>query len=76
MPKRNLIDAWTAQEILGVSRATLRSYVKNGLLTQINISSRKVRFDEDEVRRLAYEGMFALAEWRRFYTQSVKFSGK
>ena len=35
-------------EILQVSRPTLRAYVKQGALTQINYSSRKVRFDEAE----------------------------
>lgn len=54
--KRNLIGAQKAMGILQVSRPTLRSYVKNGILAQINFSSRKVRFDEAEVRNLAYRG--------------------
>ncbi|MBQ9367729.1 MAG: helix-turn-helix domain-containing protein [Victivallales bacterium] len=56
-PKRKLITAKGAMEVLGVSRPTLREYVKRGVLEQINISSRKVRFDEEEVSRLAYNGI-------------------
>lgn len=43
--------------LLEVSRPTLLSYVKRGHLTQINISARKVRFDEGEVRNLAFNGV-------------------
>ena len=56
-PKRKLITAKGAMEVLGVSRPTLREYVKRGVLKQINISTRKVRFDEEEVSRLAYNGI-------------------
>jgi len=42
--------------ILGATRPTLRTYVKQGRLNQINIPSRKVRFDADEVRYLACIG--------------------
>jgi len=55
--RRKLIGAREAMEILNISRPTLRAYVKGGSLTQINFSSRKVRFDEAEVRRLAYGGI-------------------
>ena len=55
--QRGLIRAQQAMEILQVSRPTLRAYVKQGVLTQINYSSRKVRFDEGEVRALAYNGV-------------------
>ena len=55
--QRGLIRAQQAMEILQVSRPTLRAYVKQGALTQINYSSRKVRFDEAEVRALAYNGV-------------------
>ena len=56
-PRRKLISAKGAMEVLGVSRPTLREYVKRGVLEQINISTRKVRFDEEEVSRLAYNGI-------------------
>lgn len=54
--RRHLIKAAEAMEILQVSRPTLRSYVQQGALTQLNYSSRKVRFDEAEVRALACNG--------------------
>ncbi len=57
VPKRKLINAKEAQEILGISRVTLREYVRRGLLEQVCFSSRKVRFDELAVRRLAYNGI-------------------
>jgi predicted DNA-binding transcriptional regulator AlpA len=53
---RHLINAREAMAILGVTRPTLRAYVKQGRLNQINISSRKVRFDADEVRHFASNG--------------------
>ena len=56
VPRRKLITAKEAQEILGVSRPTLRDYVRRRRLEQINMSCRKVRFDEQEVLRLAYGG--------------------
>ena len=43
-------------ELLGISRPTLRAYVRQGLLTQINISSRKVRFAQEQVEQLASYG--------------------
>lgn len=57
VPKRRLLTAKEAQEVLGISRVTLREYARKGALSQINISSRKVRFDEQEVYRLAYSGL-------------------
>ena len=57
--RRNLINAKRAMEILGISRPTLRAYVACGYLTQINLSPRKVRFDEDEVLHFANTGMSA-----------------
>lgn len=53
---RHLVGARQAMEILGVSRPTLRAYVKQGFISQIGFSSRKVRFDEDEIRRFADNG--------------------
>lgn len=55
-PKRKLIKAKEAMAILDVSRPTLRSYAQSGLLHQINFSSRKARFDEQEVLELAWCG--------------------
>ena len=52
VPRRKLVSAKEAQAMLGVSRPTLRAYVKRGVLEQVNISARKVRFDEQEVSRL------------------------
>ncbi len=57
VPKRKLVSAKEAQAMLGVSRPTLRAYVKRGVLEQINLSSRKVRFDEQQVSRMAYLGV-------------------
>ena len=54
---RHLIGARQAMEILGVSRPTLRSYVKQGLIAQISFSQRKVRFDEIEIRNFADKGV-------------------
>jgi len=56
VPRHLLINAREAMAILGVTRPTLRAYVKQGRLNQINISSRKVRFDADEVRHFASNG--------------------
>ena len=54
--RRHLINAREAMSILGVSRPTLRAYVKQGLLEQVNFSSRKARFDFEEVQRFANNG--------------------
>ena len=59
-PHRHLIGAKQAMEILGVSRPTLRSYVKQGFINQIAFSTRKVRFDEDEVRCFADNGVSSM----------------
>lgn len=55
-PRRRLINARDAMEILSVSRPTLRACVKRGYLQQFNFSSRKARFDYAEVQRLANNG--------------------
>ena len=57
MPKRKIINAKEACNILDISRPTLREYVRKGVLEQINVSSRKVRFDEVQVSHLANCGM-------------------
>ena len=54
--RREVITAKKAMELLGISRPTLRAYVRQGLLTQINISSRKVRFAQEQVEHLASYG--------------------
>jgi hypothetical protein len=54
--RRHLINAREAQSILSCSRPTLRLLVKQGCLQQINFSSRKARFDFDEVQRFADNG--------------------
>ena len=55
--RRHLVNAKRAMEILGISRPTLRAYVKSGYLTQIKLSQRKIRFDEDELLHFANAGM-------------------
>ena len=54
--RRHLINAREAMTILGVSRPTLRAYVKQGFLEQVNFSSRKARFDYEAVQRFANNG--------------------
>ena len=54
--RRHLINAREACAILDCSRPTLRALVKQGRLQQINFSSRKARFDADEVQRFANNG--------------------
>ena len=65
VPKRKLLTAKEAQEVLGISRVTLREYARRGVLSQINISRRKVRFDEQEVYRLAYSGLDGIEDKNR-----------
>ena len=55
--RRHLVNAKRAMEILGISRPTLRAYVQSGRLTQIKLSQRKIRFDEDELLHFANVGM-------------------
>ena len=57
--RRHLINAREAMSILGVTRPTLRAYVKQGCLHQVNFSTRKVRFDADEIQRFANNGATA-----------------
>ena len=54
--RRHLINAREAMTILSCSRPTLRFLVKQGRLQQINYSSRKARFDFDEVQNFANNG--------------------
>jgi excisionase family DNA binding protein len=57
--RRRLINAREACTILDCSRPTLRALVKQGHLQQINFSSRKARFDAEEVQRFANNGASA-----------------
>ena len=54
---RTLIGAKEAMAILGISRPTLRAYVKRGIVDQIAFSTRKLRFDAETIHRLADRGM-------------------
>ena len=54
--KKKVLNARQAMEILDVSRNSLRAYVKAGKLDEIRLSARKIRFSEEQVCRLAYEG--------------------
>jgi hypothetical protein len=45
-----------AAEILGEHPVTIRRYAKCGLITPIRITSRKVRYDLNEVKELANTG--------------------
>ena len=51
--RKTLISAKQAMAQLQISRPTLRAYVNQGLLHQVNFSSRKVRFDLEEVMNFA-----------------------
>ncbi len=53
------MTAKEAMKLLGVSRPTLRAYVRQGNLTQVNVSPRKIRFYQDEVEQLADYGAAA-----------------
>lgn len=55
--KRTLIGAKETQRVLSISKPTLLSWVKQGKLTQIRFSSRLVRYDAEEVRTLANNGV-------------------
>ena len=53
-PRRKSILPREACEILGVCRATLLRYEREGKLTPIRISPRKMRYDLNEVEALAF----------------------
>lgn len=57
--KRRTCSAKIAMEVLQCSRPTLRRLAAIGTLDQLNITSRKVRFDLDQVEQLAYNGVNA-----------------
>ena len=53
---RHLIEVKEAMKILGVSRLTLKEYVKNGYISQNSLSPRKIRFDEENIRYFGETG--------------------
>lgn len=50
--KKELLTTAQAADLLGVTRPTLLRYVKDGKLSRIEYSSRKMRYDKEEVVRL------------------------
>ena len=54
---RHLINAKESMKIIGVSRPTLNGYRKKGFITQVVLSPRKIRFDEENVRHFAEKGI-------------------
>lgn len=56
-PARKMINAKEVCQLLDISRGTLRQYVKNGVIEQIYLSPRKVRFDAAQIQDLATNGV-------------------
>ena len=50
--KRRLISRRETLAILGVSAPTLLKYIRRGLIHEYRMSSRKIRFDADEIEAL------------------------
>lgn len=55
--RKKLILRKEVLDILGVSPPTLRKYIQNGFLTEIKLSSRKSRFDYEQVVLFAEQGI-------------------
>lgn len=55
--KRPLITARKAAELLLVHPRTVQRYARDGKLQIIRFSRRRIRFDQEEVMRLANEGV-------------------
>jgi|GEM_PF-1988318 transposase len=61
--RRKLIGARSVRELLGepegrpISAPTLRRYVREGKITPIRLSCRKVRYDEREIQKLLNNGI-------------------
>ena len=55
--RRRPINAKRAAEILGVHVKTVHRFGRRGLLTPIRASRRLIRFDQNEVERLAERGV-------------------
>jgi len=53
---KDLVTSKQARDILGISQPTLLSYSRQGLLTQIRFSCRRIRYDKREVLYLAEHG--------------------
>jgi excisionase family DNA binding protein len=64
--RRRLGTVRQAAEILGVCRRTVERYAREGKLTRIRYSKRRVRYDLDEVQAVADNGVEALNNGREF----------
>jgi len=51
--RRKLISRGETLALLGISAPTLRQYIRRGLVHEFRLSARKIRFDADEIERLA-----------------------
>lgn len=51
--KRKFLTAKTAAEVCGMHRETILRYGRAGILNPVRVGRRKLRFDADEVMRLA-----------------------
>lgn len=56
-PRRKLITVRQAADILGVHRRTVQRYASERKLIAIYFSKRRIRYDLDEVNKLASEGI-------------------
>lgn len=56
-PHREMLTAKESAPILGVCPATVKRYAKRGVLHAVKVSPRKMRFDREEIERLAAGGM-------------------
>ena len=50
--KRKLISRRETMKLLGVSAPTLLKYIRRGLIHEYRMSSRKIRFDANEIEAL------------------------
>ena len=58
--RRRLGTVRQAAEILGCHTRTIERYAKRGLVTPVQYSTRKIRYDLDEIEALADRGVAAL----------------
>ncbi len=54
--RSKLLSTKDASELLGVHVATIRLYGKNGLLTPIKFTARRIRWREDQLQDLMMKG--------------------
>lgn len=54
--KLRLLSSHEVMETLNISRPTLREYVRQGKIKPIRYSSRKVRYDADEIEWFRCQG--------------------